>query len=126
MMQPTEADLDDEDIGPQLANALRGPNISARDKMKIVKVIRDRFYSEAGARHEIFERFNGTPVFLIKLLTMQRVEYALDGPLVDLARKVCDLGDIDDLVRRADEERQKIVEVRDKPEYIKGQDVATI
>ena len=126
MMQPTEADLDDEHIGPHLANALRGPNISARDKMKIVKVIRDRFYSEAGARHEIFERFNGTPVFLIKLLTMQRVEYAIDGPLVDLARKICDLGDIEDLVKRAHEEQQKIVEKRDKPDYIKGQDVETV
>ena len=126
MMQPTEADLDDEYIGPQLANALRGPHISARDKMKIVKVIRDRFYSEAGARHEIFERFNGTPVFLIKLLTMQRVEYAIDGPLVELARKVCDLGDIEELVKRADAERQKIVEIRDKPDYIKRQDVETV
>ena len=126
MMQPVEADLNDEHIGPQLANALRGPHISARDKMKIVKVIRDRFYSEAGARHEIFERFNGTPVFLIKLLTMQRVEYAIDGPLVDLARKVCDLGDIEEMVKRASEERQKIVEVRSKPDYIKGQDVETV
>ena len=126
MMQPTEADLDDDYIGPQLSNALRGPHISARDKMKIVKVIRDRFYSEAGARHEIFERFNGTPVFLIKLLTMQRVEYAIDGPLVDLARKVCDLGDIEELVKRADAERQNIVEIRAQPEYIKGQDVETV
>ena len=30
------------------------------------------------AELEIFERFNGTPVFLIKLLTMQRVEYSVD------------------------------------------------
>ena len=57
---------------------------------------------------------------------MQRVEYAIDGPLVDLARKVCDLGDIEEMVKRADEERQNIIESRDKPEYIKGQDVATV
>ena len=49
-----------------------------------------------------------------------------DGPLVELARKVCDLGDIEELVRRADEERQKIIEIRDKPDYIKGQDVETV
>ncbi len=48
------------------------------------------------------------------------------GPLVDLARKVCDLGDIDEMVKRADEERRKIIEVRDRPDYIKGQDVETV
>ena len=52
---------------------------------------------------------------------MQRVENAIDGPLVDLARKVCDLGDIEELVKRADAERRNIVEKRAQPEYIRGQ-----
>ena len=37
-----------------------------------------------------------------------------------------DLGDIEKPVRRADEERRKIIEIRDKPDYIKGQDVETV
>ena len=126
MLQPTKGDLDDEYIGPHLSDALRGRHISARDRMKIVKVIRDRFYSEAGARHEIFERFNGTPLFLIKLLTMQRVEYAVDGPLVELARDVCGLGDANELIARATEERKSAEEKQPRPDYIKGQDVATM
>ena len=125
MIQPTEQDFDDPYIGPHLADALRGPNIAARDRMRIFKAIRDRFYSEAGARHEIFERFNGTPVFLIKLLTMERVEYAIDGPLVDLARRICGFGDSDDLIQRAKAERARSAAKQPLPEYVRRQDVDT-
>ena len=50
-------------------------------------MIHERFLSEWGARHAMFEKFNGTPLWVIKLLTMQRVEYAADGPLTELARR---------------------------------------
>jgi len=122
MMQPTEGDLDDPYIGPHLADALRGTNISARDKMRIVKIIRDRFYSEAGARKEMFERFNGTPLFLIKLLTMQRVEFSLNGPLVDLARKVCGFGDDADIIANAMLESSTAGQGSAVPDYIRQQD----
>ena len=122
MMQPTEGDLNDPYIGPHLADAFRGTHISARDKMRIVKIIRDRFYSEAGARKEMFERFNGTPLFLIKLLTMQRVEFALDGPLVDLARKVCGFGDDANIIANAAIEAEKTDNKTALPDYIRQQD----
>jgi len=126
MMQPTEGDLDDEYIGPYLADALRGKNISARDRMKIVKVIRDRFFTEGGARKDAFEKFNGTPLFLIKLLTMDRVEFSLDGPLVELARRVCSLGDDSDIIANATAERARTEKKRPLPEYIRKQDVQTV
>jgi 4-hydroxyphenylacetate 3-monooxygenase len=125
MIQPTEQDFDDPYIGPHLADALRGPSIAARDRMRIFKAIRDRFYSEAGARHEIFERFNGTPVFLIKLLTMDRVEYAIDGPMVDLARRICGFGDSAELIQRAKAERARSEHKRPLPEYVRRQDIDT-
>ncbi len=126
MMQPTERDLDDEYIGPYLADALRGKNISARDRMKIVKVIRDRFFTEGGARKDAFEKFNGTPLFLIKLLTMDRVEFSLDGPLVELARRVCGFGDDSDIIANAAAERARTEKKRPLPEYIRKQDVQTV
>ena len=125
MMQPTEKDLDDAYIGPHLADALRGKHISARDRMKIVKVIRDRFFSEAGARKEAFEKFNGTPLFLIKLLTMNRVEFSLDGPLVDLARRVCGIGDDSELIANAEGERAATATKQPLPDYVRRQDVQT-
>ena len=126
MMQPTEGDLEDPYIGPHLADALRGKHISARDRMKIVKVIRDRFFSEGGARKEAFEKFNGTPLFLIKLLTMNRIEFSLDGPLVDLARKVCGLGDDSEIIANAVVERKNSEQKQPLPDYIRKQDVETV
>ena len=83
---PTKADLDHPELGPELRLALRGHNISAEDRTKIFRYIHERFLTEWGARHAMFEKFNGTPLWVIKLLTMQRVEYQVDGPLTQLAR----------------------------------------
>ena len=33
---------------------------------------------------------------------------------------------IEEMIMRADDERQKIIEKRDRPEYMKGQDVETV
>ncbi len=79
--------MDDPYIGPKLAEALRGAEISAYDRIKIFRQISERFLSEWGNRHEMFEKFSGTPLYLINLLTMQRTEYQVDGPLTELARK---------------------------------------
>ena len=80
VIQPTRRELDDPYLGPKLAEALRGAEISAEDRIKIFRQISERFLTEWGSRHEMFEKFNGTPLYLINLLTMQRTEYQVDGP----------------------------------------------
>jgi 4-nitrophenol 2-monooxygenase / 4-nitrocatechol 4-monooxygenase, oxygenase component len=61
---------------------------------------------------------------VIKLLTMQRVEYQADGPLTQLARDVLGLADVSGLAERMDEEKADYPSIRRRPEYIKEQDVA--
>lgn len=88
VMSPTKADFDHPFLGPKLEEALRGTSISARDRVSIFRQISERYLTQWGARHEMFEKFNGTPLYLVRLLTMQRTEYQVDGPLTDLARQV--------------------------------------
>jgi len=88
VMAPTRADFDRPYLGPKLEEALRGSAISARDRVSIFRQISERYLTQWGARNEMFEKFNGTPLYLVKLLTMQRTEYQVDGPLTDLARQV--------------------------------------
>jgi hypothetical protein len=73
----------------------------------------------------MFEKFNGTPLYLIKLLTMQRMEYQVDGPLTQLARDVLGFGDAEELARRAEEAQRDAAygNVRYQPEYAREQDV---
>ena len=125
VIQPTKKELDDPYIGPKLAEALRGPEISARDRIKIFRQISERFLTEWGNRHEMFEKFNGTPLYLINLLTMQRTEYQVDGPLTELARQVLGFGDTAELGKRTQEAEKAshYASVRFQPEYAKAQDV---
>jgi hypothetical protein len=88
-------------------------------------MIHERYLSERGARHAMFETFNGTPLWVIKLLTMQRVEYAADGPLTELAQQACGLGDLSGLAQRADDEKADYPSIRVRPDYVKRQDVST-
>ncbi|HEX6458515.1 MAG TPA: 4-hydroxyphenylacetate 3-hydroxylase N-terminal domain-containing protein [Thermoleophilaceae bacterium] len=125
VVYPTKADLDNPELGGALRAALRGHNTSAEDRTKIFRMIHERFLSEWGARHAMFEKFNGTPLWVIKLLTMQRVEYQADGPLTELARQVCGLEDVSGLAERANEEKADYPSIRVRPDYIKQQDVAT-
>ena len=60
----------------------------------------------------MFEKFNGTPLYLINLLTMQRTEYQVDGPLTELAREVLGFGDTEELARRAEEAEQAVATTR--------------
>ena len=125
VIQPTKRELDDPYIGPKLEQALKGAEISARDRIKIFRQISERYLTEWGARHEMFEKFNGTPIYLINMLTMQRTEYHVDGPLTELAREVLDLGDTTELGRRAEEAEQasNYASVRFQPDYAREQDV---
>jgi 4-hydroxyphenylacetate 3-monooxygenase len=125
VIQPTRRELDDPYLGPKLAEALRGAEISAHDRIKIFRQISERFLTEWGSRHEMFEKFNGTPLYLINLLTMQRTEYQVDGPLTELARQVLGFGDTAELGKRAAEAEKAAhyANVRFQPEYAKAQDV---
>jgi hypothetical protein len=73
----------------------------------------------------MFEKFNGTPLYLINILTMQRTEYQVDGPLTQLARDVLQLGDTTELGKRAEEAEKAshYAGVRFHPEYTRDQDV---
>ncbi len=139
IMSPTKADLEDPYIGPKLEEALRGSHITARNRIKIFKVIFERFLTEWGARHALFEKFNGTPLYRIRFLTMQRTEYQVDGPLTELARQVVGIGTAEEMEERVEEQNQKdqvglqtTAETakeadgqqndQDQPEYITAQD----
>ena len=124
VIQPTRRELDDPYIGPKLQEALRGASISAWDRIAIFRQISERFLTEWGARHEMFEKFNGTPLYLIKLLTMQRTEYQVDGPLTELARDVLGFGDTEALAARAEEadRASHYTSVRYQPDYAREQD----
>ncbi|MDB5638333.1 MAG: 4-hydroxyphenylacetate 3-hydroxylase [Bradyrhizobium sp.] len=125
VIQPTKKELDHPYIGPKLAEALRGAEISAVDRIRIFRQISERFLTEWGNRHEMFEKFNGTPLYLINLLTMQRTEYQVDGPLTELARQVLGFGDTAELGRRAAEAEKAshYASVRYEPNYARAQDV---
>ena len=124
VMQPTKKELEDPYLGPKLADALRGPGISVWDRIKIFRQISERFLTEWGSRHEMFEKFNGMPLYLISLLTMQRTEYQVDGPLTELARKVLGFGDTAELGKRAAEAEKAshYANVRYQPKYAQAQD----
>ena len=86
-------------------------------------MIHERFLTDWGARHAMFEKFNGTPLHIIRLLTMQRVEYQADGPLTELAREVVGLGDVSQLSERMNEEKADYPSIRVQPDYVRKQDV---
>ena len=72
-------------IGPKLAEALRGSEISAVDRIRIFRQISERFLTEWGSRHEgSLREIQWHAAYLINLLTMQRTEYQVDGPLPGL------------------------------------------
>ncbi|ANS32598.1 FADH(2)-dependent monooxygenase TftD (plasmid) [Rhodococcus opacus] len=125
VMSPTLADFDHPFLGPRLEEALRGTSISARDRVAIFRQISERYLTQWGARHEMFEKFNGTPLYLVRLLTMQRTEYQVDGPLTDLARQVLGFGDTAALAARAAEveKNSNWASVLYQPEYAREQDV---
>ncbi|MGD9995560.1 MAG: 4-hydroxyphenylacetate 3-hydroxylase N-terminal domain-containing protein [Ilumatobacteraceae bacterium] len=126
VVYPTAADFDDPYIGPKLHEVFRGAGISAIDRTKIFKLVHERFLTEWGTRKDMFEKFNGTPLYLIKLLTMQRTEYQIDGPMTQLARDVLELGSLDEIATRAAESERtsNYAPVRYQPAYAQAQDQA--
>lgn len=124
VLYPTEADFKDEYMGPKLEEVFRGPGISSYDRTKLFNLIHERYLSDWGSRNSMFEKFNGTPLFLIRILTMQRTEYQVDGPLTELARSVLGFGSVDEIAARAAtaEKDSHYASVRYQPQYAREQD----
>jgi aromatic ring hydroxylase len=127
IVYPTMADFDDRYLGPKLHEVFKGPGISAIDRTKIFKLIHERFLTEWGTRKEMFEKFNGTPLYLIKLLTMQRTEYQIDGPLTELARDILGIGSVAEIAERAAEadRASNYAAAAYQPDYARAQDQRT-
>ena len=99
-------------------------------------------------RSTAFEKFQGTPLFLIKLLTMQRIATDPGGTITELARDAIGLGTQDEITARVAAERQELfvsaapvqvpalvptngsnaatqgfsMDGKDQPDYVKSQD----
>ncbi|MEU1598558.1 4-hydroxyphenylacetate 3-hydroxylase N-terminal domain-containing protein [Streptomyces sp. NPDC005708] len=86
---PTEGQWQNPEFRPWLEALNNGPVGRPHDRLKISRVIRDFFMSDWGDRMGAFEAFNGTPLLLIRHLTMRRAEISATGPIADLARQIC-------------------------------------
>ena len=74
----------------------------------------------------MFEKFNGTPLYLIKLLTMQRTEYQIDGPADRAGSRRPGLRRRGGArAARKEEEKADYPSIRVRPDYVAKQDVAT-
>ncbi|MGY4622894.1 4-hydroxyphenylacetate 3-hydroxylase family protein [Bradyrhizobium sp. USDA 4486] len=89
LLFPSEGQWQDSKIGPWLKRLNTGPNGEPHDRLKIGRVVRDLYLSDWGGRLFMFENFNGTPLQMIRALTMQRAEFAGNGEYVQFARQVC-------------------------------------
>jgi aromatic ring hydroxylase len=86
---PTEAQWEDKSLRRWLEPLQTGPTGRPRDRIAISRVIRDLFLTDWGDRQKMFDNFQGTPLMMIRFLTMRRAEFAADGPATELAREVC-------------------------------------
>ncbi|MET8537602.1 4-hydroxyphenylacetate 3-hydroxylase N-terminal domain-containing protein [Streptomyces sp. NPDC005065] len=146
VLSPSEKDFEVPEIGTRLLEMFHGTTLSAHDKVRLFKFVQDRFLSDWAGRFRSFERFQGTPLFLIKLLTMQRISTDPGGSITELAREAIGLGTTDEMTARAVAERKELfasvtpvasepalaraaaanqgfsLDDKDQPDYIKTQD----
>lgn len=146
VLSPSEKDFEVPEIGTRLLEMFHGTTLSAHDKVRLFKFVQDRFLSDWAGRFRSFERFQGTPLFLIKLLTMQRISTDPGGSITELAREAIGLGTTDEMTARAVAEREELfasvtpvasepalaraaaanqgfsLDDKDQPDYIKTQD----
>lgn len=108
VLLPSEKDFEDPEIGTRLLEMFHATTMSAHDKMRLFKFVKDRFLSDWAGRYRAFERFQGTPLFLIKLLTMQRIATDPGGPITELAREATGLGTAEEMTARAVAERKEL------------------
>ncbi|MGW1542027.1 4-hydroxyphenylacetate 3-hydroxylase N-terminal domain-containing protein [Streptomyces sp. NPDC002309] len=91
LLFPTEEQWNNPELHDWLAPLQAGAVGEPYDRLRISRVIRDLFLSDFGDRVSTFEQFNGTPMLGTRMLTMKRSELSPNGPITDLARKVCGL-----------------------------------
>lgn len=91
MIFPTEEQWQDENLRRWLEPLQTGPTGRPYDRIKLSRAIQDLFLSNWGDRQFVFENFQGTPLMMIRFLTMRRAEYAADGPATELARQIAGL-----------------------------------
>jgi aromatic ring hydroxylase len=147
VLLPTEKDFEVPGIGTRLRELFHGTTMSSHDKVRLFKFVQDRFLSDWAGRSVAFEKFQGTPLFLIKLLTMQRIATDPAGSITKLAREAIGLGSTDEMTARAVAEREELfatldpgttdlpapaaaaaatqgfsIDGKDQPDYVKTQD----
>lgn len=146
VLLPSEKDFEVPEIGARLLEMFHGTTLSAHDKVRLFKFVQDRFLSDWSGRFRAFERFQGTPLFLIKLLTMQRIATDPGGSITELAREAIGLGATDEMTARVIAEREELfasvtpvatepalaraaaanqgfsLDDKDQPNYVKTQD----
>lgn len=96
---PTEGQWQDENLRRWLEPLQTGPTGKPYERIQLSRAIRDLFLTDWGDRQFMFENFQGTPLMMIRFLTMRRAEYAADGPATELARQIAGLalpGTVDD------------------------------
>jgi 4-hydroxyphenylacetate 3-monooxygenase len=108
VLLPSEKDFDVPGIGTRLRELFHGTTLSAQDKVRLFKFVQDRFLSDWAGRSVAFEKFQGTPLFLIKLLTMQRIATDPAGSITELAREAIGLGTTEEINDRVLAEREAL------------------
>jgi aromatic ring hydroxylase len=106
MMIPSERTWQVPELKEWLEPLMHGPH-GEDDRLRVFRVVRDLFLTDWGRRNGMFDQFNGTPLTAVRLLTMMRSEFQVDGPLTELAREVFGLsyGDATDDERARDHTR---------------------
>jgi aromatic ring hydroxylase len=108
VLLPSEKDFEVPGIGTRLRELFHGTTMSSYDKVRLFKFVQDRFLSDWAGRGVAFEKFQGTPLFLIKLLTMQRIATDPAGSITKLAREAIGLGSTDEMTERTLAEREEL------------------
>jgi aromatic ring hydroxylase len=85
---PTEGQWEQPALRRWLEPLQTGPTARPMDRIRLSRVIRDFFLTDWGDRQMMFENFQGTPLMMIRFLTMRRAEFSADGPATTLARQM--------------------------------------
>src|SRR5581483_8184470 len=112
---PTQNQWEDENIHGWLEHLQTGPTKRPMDRIAISRVLRDLFLTDWGDRQKMFDNFQGTPLMMIRFLTMRRAEFAADGPATTFAREVCGI---------ALDEAEDTTEYTSQASYARAQDAA--
>jgi aromatic ring hydroxylase len=117
MIFPTQAQWEDERLHKWLRALQTGPTKRPEERIRISRVVRDLFLTDWGDRQKMFDNFQGTPLMMIRFLTMRRAEFAGDGPATVLAREVCGIQ-----LDRAAEDTDYTAQAK----YARAQDAAAV